>query len=140
MQCPLCRWEFVRKDTACTHGCPLGKWCRLVRCPNCGYEFSEPHARGWLARLFHRELPPPPSHCELLDLTQLEAGEETEVVCLNCAHASRKNTLAVYGISPGNHIALRQKRPHYIVRVGETELALETDIAREILVKRVTAN
>lgn len=137
LQCPLCHWEFVRPDTACAQGCPLGKWCGLVRCPSCGYEFAEPRPFRWLARLFHR-CPAPAARCERLDLTQLAEGEEAEVVSLNCAHPSRRNTLAVYGVAPGHRVVLQQHRPHVILRVGETELALETDIAREIVVKRLT--
>jgi len=43
----------------------------------------------------------------------------------------------VYGMTPGARLALQQKRPAYVMRVGETELALEGDIARQILVRRV---
>jgi len=39
MKCPFCGFEF---DTASGTGycgsCPMGKRCRLVRCPNCAYE------------------------------------------------------------------------------------------------------
>ena len=55
---------------------------------------------------------------------------------MNCEHASRRNSLAVYGLVPGSRVVLQQKRPAYVVRVGETELALEAEIARDILVKR----
>jgi Fe2+ transport system protein FeoA len=45
----------------------------------------------------------------------------------------------VYGLVPGSLLVLQQKRPAFVVRVGETELAIEADIAREILVKRLPA-
>jgi Fe2+ transport system protein FeoA len=37
----------------------------------------------------------------------------------------------------GARVTLQQKRPSFIVRVGETELALEADIAQQIVVRRV---
>jgi len=44
--------------------------------------------------------------------------------------------LAVYGMTAGARVTLQQKQPSFVVRVGETELALEADIARQILVRR----
>ena len=38
---------------------------------------------------------------------------------------------------PGCQLTLTQKRPSLIIRVGETELAFEAGIAREIFVKNV---
>ena len=39
MQCPLCGHKFdVEAGTAFCGACPVGKNCRLVRCPNCAYE------------------------------------------------------------------------------------------------------
>ena len=74
---------------------------------------------------------------QLLTLHELEEGEQSELVCLNCAQTSRRNALAVYGLTPGSRLTLQQKRPSFVIRVGETELALEADIAREIFVKRI---
>jgi Fe2+ transport system protein FeoA len=44
----------------------------------------------------------------------------------------------VYGLTPGSVLVLQQKRPSFVIRIGETELALEADIAREIRVRRVS--
>jgi Fe2+ transport system protein FeoA len=137
LHCPLCGFEFGKQDTACAHGCPLGKFCKLVRCPNCQYEFPEqPEAIGLLQRLFHRP-PPVPERRDSIPLTELNEGESSELVCLSCAHSSRRNALAVYGLVPGSRIVLQQKRPAFVVRVGETELALEASIAADVYVKRL---
>ena len=136
LHCPLCGFEFVKQDTACAHGCPLGKFCNLVRCLNCRYEFPErPEAIGLLQRLFHRPRPVRARHS--VPLPELSEGESSELVCLNCAHASRHNALAVFGLVPGSRITLLQKHPAFVVRVGQTELALEASIASDILVRRV---
>jgi Fe2+ transport system protein FeoA len=114
----------------------MGKFCKLVRCPNCSYEFPEPsEPLTWFARLFGRKKAPPPQR-QLVSLDELEEGEQSELVCLNGAHVARRNALAVYGLVPGCRLVLQQKRPTFVIRVGETELALEGNIAREIFVKR----
>ncbi len=137
LHCPLCGFEFEKRDTACVHGCPLGRFCKLVRCPNCQYEFSDrPESMGLLQRLFHRPRPAAVPR-DALPLPELGEGESSELVCLDCTHASRRNALAVFGLVPGCRVVLQQKRPAVVVRVGETELALDLDIAREILVRRV---
>jgi Fe2+ transport system protein FeoA len=139
LHCPLCGFEFEKRDTPCQHGCPLGRFCNLVCCPSCRYEFPEQSpGPNLLQRLFHRGRKPSPD-CKVLGLHELEEGEHSELVCLSCSQASRRNALAVYGLTPGSRLILQQKRPQFVVRVGETELAIEESIAREIFVKRVAA-
>lgn len=135
LQCPLCGLEFDRSSAVCHHGCPFGRFCKLIRCPSCQYEFPEPsRPLSWLARLLHPAAAAPPRGP--LDLTQLSAGETAEFVALTGPQDSRRHTLAVYGLVPGARLVLQQKRPTYILRVGETELALDADIARGISVRR----
>jgi len=139
LHCPLCGFEFAKRNTLCAHGCPLGRFCKLACCPNCRYEFPEkPASIGWLQRLLHRPRPPVVRH-DSIPLPELDEGEASEVVCLNCEHASRRSALAVYGLVPGSRVVLQQKRPTYVIRIGETDLALDIDIANTILVRRVVA-
>jgi Fe2+ transport system protein FeoA len=133
LHCPLCGFEFEKTNTVCTHGCPLGKFCKLIKCPNCQYEFPEPsRPLRWLAKWFH----PAPKRAGSLDLTQIEAGETVEFAGMAPGAEGRGRMLAVYGMTPGAKVTLQQKRPAFVLRVGETELALEGDIARQILVRR----
>jgi Fe2+ transport system protein FeoA len=138
LHCSLCGFEFQKEQTTCATSCALARYCRLVRCPNCGYEFPEPMQLTWWQKLFgHRPAAPPGR--ELLSLDEIEDGETVELVCLNGSPVSRRNALAVYGLVPGCRLTLTQKRPSYIIRVGETELAFESNIAREVFVKRSSA-
>lgn len=134
--CPLCQHQFERQATPCAQGCPLSRFCQSIRCPQCQFEFpDESRVRAWFKRWFHRRhhtVDP----CEVTSLCDAAEGESHEVACVVSHHESRRNTLAVYGLVPGSTITLQQKRPGYVIRVGETELALETSIAREIFVKR----
>jgi Fe2+ transport system protein FeoA len=41
----------------------------------------------------------------------------------------------VYGLGPDAEITLVQHQPACVIRIGETELAIDSDIARDILVQ-----
>lgn len=140
LNCPLCGFEFEKLDTLCAHGCPLGGSCNFVRCPSCQYEFLE-HQRklSWLQRLFGREEAQRPRLPEgVVPLRELKRGEQARVVCLGGDNGSRHNALAVFGLVPEAEIKLVQQLPSCVVQVGETELAVDPDIAREILVERLS--
>lgn len=137
MNCPLCGFEFSRSDTLCHHGCPLGALCHLVRCPNCEYEFPQhPPGESWLARLLGR----PPARAEYLPAEirradELEPGTRATVACSGSSETPRNPSLTAFGLAPGAEIVLVQQRPACVIRVGETELALDAEIARQILVR-----
>jgi len=50
MKCSLCGYEFNEKvaEESCK-GCPVKKWCKLIKCQNCGFE--TPPEPGWLKYL-----------------------------------------------------------------------------------------
>ena len=132
--CPLCGFEFTPGDTLCQHGCPMRTRCNLIRCPSCAYEFPEkPRAVSWLSRLLRQETPPEDQCAHVRPVSELAPGESSEVFSLG-AQASRRSALSAFGLVPGTDITVVQQRPACVVRVGETELALDREIAREILV------
>lgn len=139
LTCPFCGFEFAKQDTLCHHGCPLGATCRLNRCPNCQYEFAEqPKTVSWLRGLFGRRRETPLELPEnVVTVRDLRAAERARVICLGGGSAIRHNNLAVFGVVPGAEITLVQQRPAPVLRVGETELAVDPAIAREILVERL---
>jgi Fe2+ transport system protein FeoA len=139
VHCPLCGMEFQPADTVCAHGCPLGKDCNNVRCPNCNYEFPETESRfSWLRRIFNRRrVPKLPDDVETVALDRLRSGERGELLDMARMGSSRRNSLTVFGLIPGTEILLLQRRPSYVIRVGETELGLDREIARQILVRRL---
>jgi Fe2+ transport system protein FeoA len=134
--CPLCGFEFERVDTLCVHGCPMASHCNLIRCPSCAYEFPEkPKAITWLGKLLKRELPQEDQCGQYRTVAEMAAGETSEVVSLGLK-STRRNTLSAFGLIEGAEITVIQQRPACVVRVGETELAIDREIAREILVLR----
>lgn len=134
--CPLCGFEFERVDTLCVHGCPMATHCNLIRCPSCAYEFPEkPKALTWFGSLMRREVPVEDQCGQYRTVAEMAAGESSEIVSLGLK-SSRRNTLSAFGLVPGAEVTVIQQRPACVVRIGETELALDREIAREILVVR----
>jgi Fe2+ transport system protein FeoA len=139
--CPLCAFAFEKQDTMCGHGCPLGATCRLLRCPSCGYEFPQrPASVSWLERLLGRR---DEAACALpagvRRLGELGRDEAARVVCVGTEGPGRPGALAAFGLVPGAEIRLVQRRPACVVRVDETELALDGNMADEILVAPLEA-
>jgi len=137
LTCPMCGCEFERTDTLCAHGCPLGALCHLIRCPACEYEFPEtPPAVSFVKRLFRRRLPTvtglPPG---VRTAAELRPGQKAKVLCLGSTVTDRHRTLTVYGLASGAEITLVQQQPACVIQIGETELALDLEIARDILVQ-----
>jgi len=137
VHCPMCGMEFARVDTACAHGCPLGGACTHVRCPHCDYEFPDRSPTvSWFGRWLRRlKKQPRPANGSTLTLDRLTAGERGEVVKVKSPDPRRRNTLTVFGLVPGTEVHLIQRRPTYVIRIGETELGLDQEIAAEIQVK-----
>lgn len=139
LTCPLCGFAFERTDALCHHGCPLGSACHLARCPACEYEFPETLPAGsWFRKLFAKkeaEVPPIPAD-GLLTVRDLKGGDLAEVLCLGGESSLRRNNLAVFGLVPGCEIRVIQRSPSYVIGVGETILALEADVAGDIVVRR----
>ena len=136
--CPLCGFEFERGDALCAHGCPLSSLCDLTRCPSCDYEFpsARPKRPGLWRRLFRSRVGRdvvPAEHT----VRDMQSGRVARVVALAGGDGRRSNQLAVFGVIPGAEVELLQRRPAFVLKVGETELALDPEIAAEIVVEPV---
>ncbi len=136
--CPMCGFEFDRDDTLCGHGCPLGSLCNLVRCSNCGYEFPDaPRRKSWLKKLLSRPHRSPRLPPDVRAVSALDPGQMGRVECLGQRNGSRYGTLSAFGIVSGAEVTLVQRQPACVVRIGETELALDPEIAAELLVRPI---
>ncbi|MBL8057533.1 MAG: hypothetical protein JNK29_12575 [Anaerolineales bacterium] len=58
MRCPLCQHEFDETHPACQGRCPMAavQGCRLICCPNCGYQMVD-EKRSGVARLLRLVFP-----------------------------------------------------------------------------------
>ncbi len=98
--------------------------------PTCPH--GKPIPRDKCCEKFHKEMKP-----LVTPLTELHPGEEGRIVFIAPKHHARLDRLSIMGIIPGSTIKLHQKRPSYVLEIGETTLAVDADIVKEIYVKRV---
>jgi DtxR family Mn-dependent transcriptional regulator len=70
-------------------------------------------------------------------LDRLAPGERGRIVHIVPGEPGRLVRLASLGVVPGATVQLQQARPAAVLRVGETTLAVEPEIAGEIYVSRV---
>lgn len=105
-------------------------------CTFLGHPHVCPHGKaippGPCCRLLTRTLEP-----LVQPLDQLPVGEEARVVYIAPREPARLIRLSNLGVVPGATVRLQQRSPAAVLRVGETTLAVEADVAGEIYVKRV---
>jgi DtxR family Mn-dependent transcriptional regulator len=93
----------------------------------------------------HGKRIPPGDCCEeakrsgdlgVVPLTELKPGGEGEIAYIQTEDSKKMQKLMAMGVLPGNRIVLTQAFPSYIFRVGFSEFAIDTAMAREIFVRR----
>ena len=72
----------------------------------------------------------------VVPLTELRAGEEGEIAYIQTEDDKKMQKLMAMGVLPGNRIVLIQTFPSYIFRVGFSEFAIDSAMAKEIFVRR----
>ena len=73
-------------------------------------------------------------------LPSFELGTPGRIVFIAPKFHDRMDRLAALGVIPGSEIRLHQRSPSFVIEVGETTIALDPEIAREIFVKRIEAS
>ena len=90
-----------------------------------------------------RPIPPGPC-CEnaqrkinpvVTPLSELKTGAEAQVIYIATKHHQRLDRLSTLGLIPGARVRVHQTAPTYVIRVGETDIALDTDVLRDIYVR-----
>ena len=72
----------------------------------------------------------------VVPLTELKSGEEGDIAYIQTEDGKKMQKLMAMGVLPGNRILLMQAFPSYIFRVGFSEFAIDSAMAREIFVRR----
>jgi len=93
---------------------------------------GKPIPRGDCCSKFKKEIKP-----LVIPLEELGLGEEGRIVFIAPKSHQRLDRLSTLGIVPGSILRMHQKNPSYVVQMGETTLALDRDIVKNIYVKRV---
>ncbi|MEF8874900.1 MAG: metal-dependent transcriptional regulator [Candidatus Thermoplasmatota archaeon] len=68
-------------------------------------------------------------------LTDVPVGEEAEIAYIHTQNHSRLHKLLSYDIGPGSRVELLQKKPVYVIKSGESEIAVEEEVLKNIFVK-----
>jgi DtxR family Mn-dependent transcriptional regulator len=119
-----CKFEHILSpevtDSVCTF---------LGHPPLCPH--GNPIPRGDCCAKFKREVKP-----LVMPLRDLEPGDEGRITFIAPKEHARLDRLSSLGVIPGSTIKLHQKRPSFVIRIGETDLAIDEEIAKEIYVRK----
>lgn len=102
---------MLNHPTTCPHGKPIppGECCHQAR------------AAGDLG---------------VVPLTEFKSGQEGEIAYIQTEDSKKMQKLMAMGVLPGNRIVLTQAYPSYVFRVGYSEFAIDTNLAKEIFVRK----
>ena len=67
-------------------------------------------------------------------VTRLKPGTAATVVRVGTAEAGRAVRLSSLGLVPGARLIVVQRRPAVVLRIGETTIAIDEEVADEIFV------
>ena len=70
-------------------------------------------------------------------LSVMNVGERGRIIFIASSSHMRLDKLGSLGIVPGSVIRVHQKKPAFVIQLGETTLALDPEIIKEIYVRRV---
>lgn len=70
-------------------------------------------------------------------LADLTPGDVGKVVFVSAERGRRLDRLSAMGLMPGTLVKLHQRQPSFILDLGETQLAVDREIAAEIFVKKM---
>ncbi|MDM7915906.1 MAG: metal-dependent transcriptional regulator [Candidatus Eisenbacteria bacterium] len=125
--------EQETEETACLMEHVLSEEAAEKVCSFLGHPVRCPHGRAI----------PPGRCCALQDgeekvhpLSEMQVGDLCEVVHIRPRHRNRLDRLGAYGLLPRSRIRLHQKKPAFVIQIDETDLALDSEIAQDIYVRR----
>jgi DtxR family Mn-dependent transcriptional regulator len=122
-----CELEHILSPEATASVCTL-----LGHPPTCPHGKAIPP--GPCCNAAHRTVRP-----LVTGLPSFELGAAGRIVFIAPRFHDRMDRLAALGVIPGSEIRLHQRSPSFVIEIGETTIALDPEIAREIYVKRVEA-
>ena len=120
-----CKFEHILSPEVTDSVCTL-----LGQPPNS--PDGKPIPRGDCCAMFRQEMKP-----LVAPLADLVPGEQAKIVFITPGSHSRLDRLSAMGVVPGSLVKLHQKRPSYVIQLGETMVAVDRDITKEIFVKKV---
>ena len=105
-------------------------------CTMLGHPPTCPHGKrippGECCKASRREIAP-----VVVPLKELPVGSVAKIVFITTPHHQRLNRLVNLGVVPGGKLILHQKRPSFMLKLGQTDVAIDEQIASEIYVRKV---
>jgi len=120
-----CKFEHILSPSVTESVCTF-----LGHPPTCIH--GKPIPRGECCAKFKKEMKP-----LVIPLEELGLGEEGRIVFITPKSHQRLDRLSTLGIVPGSIVRMHQKNPSHVLQIGETSLALDRDIVKDIYVKKV---
>ncbi len=142
--CPMCGHRFAPHQQGVCSQCPLNSNCRVLACcPRCGYEVINPDGSliaRWLNRkftgLFHRRGASQPAQIAPSTLATCPQNAEMRVQGFADGFSrQRRAHLEAYGVDEGAVVRVLQHKPVTVLQVDNLEVALERELAGQILVE-----
>jgi DtxR family Mn-dependent transcriptional regulator len=125
MESSACDLEHILSPTVTERICTF-----LGHPPTCPH--GRPIPRGTCCARLTKKLEP-----LVTSLANFDVGKTARIVFMAPKSHERLDRLSSLGVIPGKTIRLHQKHPSFVIQIGETELALDTEIVREIYVRGV---
>lgn len=72
----------------------------------------------------------------VVPLTECKSGQEGQIAYIQTEDSKKMQKLMAMGVLPGNTIILVQSYPSYIFRIGYSEFAIDSNLAKEIFVRK----
>ena len=127
--------EGAIEENACSFEHTLSPIVTDSMCTLLGHPPTCPHGlpipRGECCKKFKVEVSP-----LVRPLKDMAIGETGRIVFIIPSSHSRLDRLGSLGIVPGSIIRLHQKQPSFVIEIGETTLAIDYGITKEIYVRR----
>jgi DtxR family Mn-dependent transcriptional regulator len=120
-----CEFEHILSERVVDRVCTF-----LGHPPNCPH--GHPIPQGSCCAVYTKKVDP-----LITRLVDLPLGASGSVVFIAPKSVSRLNKLAAFGLVPGSNVRLIERKPSVVLSCGQTSIAVEDEIGKEIYVRPV---
>ncbi|MFC1533805.1 metal-dependent transcriptional regulator, partial [Thermodesulfobacteriota bacterium] len=104
-------------------------------CTLLGHPKECPHGRhipkGWCCKRAMDKIDP-----VVLPLNKLKTGETGKIVYISTKNHSRLDRLTDLGFTPGEKVRVHQTFPAFVVKIGESDIAIDNDVLKDVYIRR----
>jgi len=119
---------------ACSLEHCLSQEVLVAICTLLGHPRECPHGRpipqGECCRRAEKKIEP-----LVVPLNTLKAGQTGRIVYVTSKHHARLDRLTDLGITPGEEVRVHQTWPAYVIKIRETDIAVDTDVLKDVYVR-----